>query len=333
MHLQIHNNSSLVNGSFGMINRRLLRIKVLQELYAHLYAEDRSLEASEKELQLSIQRSYDLYYYLILLLVEVRNYARHKIEQAKEKLIPAWDDLHPNTRFIDNAIIVQIDDNPFLQKYVSDHKIGWSNYPELIRHTYIDLTQTELFKNYMASPTGGYETDKTFAISLFTDFFQNSEMLAQHLEEQSIFWNDEVDYVFSMIVKSIHSFTEEKGSTTPLMKMYRNEEDKSFGSLLLHKTILNRDEYLSLVDQFCKNWDLERIAFIDKLILILAISEAIEFPFIPTRVTMNEYIDIAKLYSTQQSGTFVNGLLDKIFQYLKDQNRIVKKGKGLIGEL
>jgi N utilization substance protein B len=315
-----------------MVNRRLLRIKLLQELYAHLNYADRTIDSSQKELALSIRRSYDLYHYLLLLIIDVVEYSRKKIDQAREKRIPTPEDLNPNTRFLDNQVIQQITDNEGLNTYLASNKLSWVNYPELVKKLWMNLSKSETFKEYMALPASDYETDKKLVIEFYTGIVAECEMLYQNLEEQSIFWNDEVDYVISMIVKSLKSFKASHGNNAPLMPQFRNEEDKEFAPLLLRKTIQNREEYFTLVDSFCKNWDLERIAFIDKLILILAISEAIEFPFIPTRVSMNEYIEIAKLYSTEHSSTFVNGLLDKIYKHLKDEKRIVKKGKGLIGE-
>jgi transcription antitermination protein NusB len=315
-----------------MVNRRLLRIKILQELYAHLNYSDRTIDSSQKELALSIRRSYDQYHYLLLLLIDIRDYANMKLDQGREKRRPTFEDLNPNTRFVDNAVINQVVENQSLKNYLNTNKLSWVNYPELIRNLWNSFSESEVYTNYMALPATSYETDKKLVLDFFTLSMMNCEMLYQNLEEQSIFWNDEVDYVISMIVKTIKSFKEPQGFGASLMPEYRNEEDKEFAPLLLRKTLQNKEDYLSMVDSFCKNWDLERIAFIDKLILILAISEAIEFPFIPTRVSMNEYIEIAKLYSTEHSSTFVNGLLDKIFKHLKDEKRIVKKGKGLIGE-
>jgi N utilization substance protein B len=315
-----------------MVNRRLLRIKLLQELYAHLNYADRTIDSSQKELALSIRRSYDLYHYLLLLIIDVADYARKKIDQAREKRIPTYEDLNPNTRFLDNQVIKQITESEGLNNYLASNKLSWVNYPELVKKLWLNLSKSEAYTTYMALPASDYDTDKKLVIEFYSGIVAECEMLYQNLEEQSIFWNDEVDYVISMIVKSIKSFKESHTTNAPLMPQFRNEEDKEFAPLLLRKTIQNREEYFSLVDSFCKNWDLERIAFIDKLILILAISEAVEFPFIPTRVSMNEYIEIAKLYSTEHSSTFVNGLLDKIYKHLKEEKRIVKKGKGLIGE-
>lgn len=316
-----------------MINRRLLRIKVLQSLYAHMSSEGRSLQVTEKELLLSIRRAYDLYHYLLLLPVEIRDLARKKMDIAREKLRPSYEDLHPNTRFVDNKIINQIAVNRNLLDYLTENKLSWINYPELVRRLFTDLQQTDFYNQYMQSDVTSYENDRNFTIWLYTDFFPASEFLSQILEEQSIFWNDEPDYIMAMIIKTLKKFREEQGPNAPLMKMFRNEEDREFAPVLLRKALLHYQEYLELIHRFCENWDIERIAFFDKLILITATAEAVEFPFIPTRVTMNEYIDIAKLYSTQQSGIFVNGLLDKIFHHLKESGRIVKKGKGLIGEL
>jgi len=188
------------------------------------------------------------------------------------------------------------------------------------------------FKEYMDNEERSYEEDKKTVIEIFNMEIVNSEHLYQTLEEQSIYWNDEVEFVVGMISKTIKGFKQSDGENSELMPLYKNDDDKEFARDLFRKAVLHKDEYRKLVESFTENWDVERIAFMDFLILEVAITEAVEFPSIPTRVTINEYLEIAKFYSTEKSSMFINGLLDKIFRHLKEEKKIVKSGRGLIGE-
>jgi len=185
----------------------------------------------------------------------------------------------------------------------------------------------------MEDPEPGYEKDKKLIIDIYTNDIANFESIYQYLEEESIYWNDEVDFVISMITKTIKNFKPTDVEFLPLMPLYKNDEDKEYVKVLFRKTLLRREEYRQLIKDYIENWDIERVALIDFLILEMAITEAVEFSSIPTRVTINEYIEIAKYYSTSKSGIFVNGLLDKIFKDLKQKEIIKKTGRGLIGEV
>ncbi len=315
-----------------MISRRILRIKILQLIYAYYKSPGSQINKSEKELFFSIQKTYDLYHYLLLLIVNIADYALTRIELAKNKKIPTHEDLHPNTKFVSNKLITQLRQNLQLNKYLKNNKLSWVNYPELIKNLYDKIKSSEHYMEYMSGPERTYEEDKKLIIKIFASDIAFFENLYQNLEEQSIFWNDEVEYVISIIIKTIKSFDENKGKSAKLLPLYKNEEDIAYVKRLFRNTILNAEEYRKYIKEYAKNWELERIAFIDIIIMQMAIAEVIEFDSIPVKVTFNEYLEIAKFYSTSKSSVFINGLLDKIITHLKETNKIKKSGRGLIGD-
>ena len=304
----------------------------MQGLYSYFKTGDKSIEAAEKELYVSLNRSYHLYHLLMLLLVDIVFFSRKKLEQAREKKIPTYEDLHPNTNFIDNRLIRQLEENHALNAYLQSHSLSWSQSPELIKNLNKAVEESEPYRHFMALQSPGYDDDRKVLNDLLHDVINNSDPLYQTLEEQSIFWNDEIDYVILMIVKTLNEFSEEDTLNNKLLPEFRDEEDEEFIRILLRKTILRKDETLEYIKKYTDNWDADRLAFIDLLLMQMAITEMVEFPFIPTKGTLNEYIDISKYYSTRNSNVFINGVLDKITHYLKNEKIIVKKGKGLIGE-
>ncbi len=315
-----------------MISRRILRIKILQLLYAYFQGADVTINKYEKELFFSIQKTYDLYHYLLLLIIEIADYATNRIEIARQKRIPTREDLNPNTKFIDNKIVQQLRINRQFNQYLNTNKISWVNSPELIKKLHNRIRMTSYFKEYMDNSERNYEDDKKLIIEIYTNEIADTEGIYQTLEEQSIYWNDEVEFVISMISKTLKDFKEEQNEDASLMSLFKNDDDREFARDLFRKSVVHKEEYSKLIESYTKNWDVERIAFMDMLILVMAITEAVSFPSIPTRVTINEYLEIAKFYSTEKSSVFINGLLDKIFKHLKENNKIVKTGRGLIGE-
>lgn len=314
-----------------MISRRIIRTKVLQMLYAYYSSEEKSLSKTEKDLFFCIHKSYDLYHYLLLLVIEIADYAEKRIEIRKKKLQPTHEDLHPNTKFITNLVIQQLRDNRQLNAYLEQTKLSWKNNPELIKELYLIMLDSDLYKNYAADENRSYLDDRKFIEKLFNKLILVTEDLYIVLEEQSIFWNDDVEFVISMIVKSIKRFNEHAGSDQSLMPMYKDQEDRDFAKDLFRKTIINHDELRGLIEVHSKNWDVDRIAFMDTLIMQLAIAEFLYFPSIPTKVSMNEYIELSKFYSTEKSRNFINGILDKTLKDLKTAGKINKVGRGLIG--
>jgi N utilization substance protein B len=315
-----------------MITRRLLRIKILQIVFSYNYSGDKTAAIAEKELFHSIKRFYDLYHYLMYLVVELKDFAEEKIQIAKEKKAPTEADLNPNTKFIENQFIQQIESNESLVNYLKSNKLSWRTNRTLVKNLYNAVLNSDLYNKYMSEESRSYNEDKSFVIKLYNQLVVNFEPLYQQLEEQSIYWNDEVDLVISFIVKTLKSFKKQDGERGALLPLYKKDEDLEFAKSLLRKSILHFNEHDDLIEKHSQNWDLDRIAFMDILIMKLAITEILEFPSIPTKVTLDEYIEIAKFYSTEKSNVFINGILDKIINQLREENKIQKQGRGLIGE-
>ena len=315
-----------------MISRRQLRIKALQSLYAYYATGREDMRRSEKELHFNIEKAYELYHYLLLLMIDVLLYAESRIEIARNKRIPTHEDLHPNTRFIDNRLVDQLRNNEQLLRFVEQHKLNWVNHPELIKEVYTRLVESEEYGDYMSAEENGYAEDKRLLTFIFSHIVFSSERLDSIMEEQSIYWNDDLEFITSMIVKTFKKFKEEDGPDKLLMDLYKNKEDEDYVVKLYRQTIIHRDEYVEYIKQNTRNWDLDRIAFMDILIMQIAIAELIAFPSIPTKVTLNEYLEISKFYSTNKSNVFINGVLDKVMMQLKDEKKIKKSGRGLIGE-
>jgi len=313
-----------------MISRSLLRIKVLQVLYAHFNTGGGTdIVKPEKDLAFSIQKTYDLYQYLLLLTVAVKRYAESRIELARNKKLPSREDLNPNMRFVENEAIKQIEDKPEIRKYASERAISWVEHPELIKNLYIRMVDSPYYKEYMERFESGYEFDKQLLIDFYSSELEDFDMFLNILEEQSIFWNDDVEFIIEMAAKTVKNASFKKIDILPL---YKSDDDRDFAIALLRSTILRYDEYHKIVDGFIENWDIERVAHIDNLIIQMAINELVEFSTIPIKVTFDEYLEMAKYYSTPKSSIFINGLLDKISEDLTQKGLIVKEGKGLITE-
>jgi N utilization substance protein B len=315
-----------------MISRRLLRIKALMALYAFNRREDGDLVRAESELTFSIAKTYDLYHYLLLLVLEINDIAAEKIEQALLKKIPTPQDLNPNRRFVDNPVITQLRNNLSFSKYISSSKLSWVNYTHIPRALYNKMLSWVVYEEYMISEDKSYQSHKKFIISLLTELFSDSEDLLNCLEEQSIYWNDDMEYVLVMVEKTLRKFKAESGEKAELMPLFKNKEDEDFVKLLFRKAVMNTKQYSELIDSNTTNWEVERIALMDILVMQLAITEVLEFPEIPVKVTLNEYIEIAKYYCTPKSSTFVNGILDNIVKEIREKGLFKKYGRGLVGE-
>jgi len=294
--------------------------------------EGSSIDKSDKELAMSIKKAYDLYHYFILLIVNMADYAADRVEIASNKILPNYNDLHPNNRFINNKVVAQLRNSEQFQDYISKNKLSWHENPELIKKLYLKVLETPYYQEYMNSDATDYQNDKKLVLDILTNEFEGWEFLYQLLEEQSVYWNDDIEFVLSMLIKTVEKF-KESSINQALMPLYKNEEDREFGKQLLRKTILKLPEYRELIEKYTQNWEVERIAIMDVLIMTIALSEIMEFPGIPVKVTLNEYIDIARFYSTHKSNEFVNGILDKIVADLRKENKIVKTGRGLLGEI
>lgn len=339
-----------------MISRRQLRIKALSVLYACNRKELDDLETGEQELALSIRKSYDLFHYLLLLLIALSDMAREKASLARTKRIPSPEDINPNTRFADNRVIAQLRSNEQLRIYAEATPalwtrkdkitgfrglsrwlgtlgLSWSGHPDVVRMVYNEMTQWEVYNEYMSSPENSYRDDQRFIKEVVTRLFPASELLASSLEEQSVYWNDDLMFVAVMLRNALGKLREtDEGRAISLPPLFASSDDEEFVKVLLRKSILNGERNSALIDTHTTNWEVERIALMDKLVMQLAITELMEFPEVPVKVTLNEYIEIAKDYCTAKSSTFVNGILDKIVKEMRANGSFTKAGRGLIGE-
>lgn len=315
-----------------MISRRIIRIKAMQALYAFHSSPDQTIKQAEKELFHSINRSYDLYHLLLQLLVDLQQYAADRIEIKRHKQIPTAEDLNPNTKLIKNSILTKVAENIPLQDYNEKAKLSWNEHPELIKKLYNQLIESDFYQEYMSNTENSISEDRKLVEYFFVELVIQSEDIYQLLEEESIYWNDDIEFVISMILKTLRKFKLSTPEFKSLMPLFKDEEDIDFTKKLLRKAILSSEEHRAIIKEHLRNWDLERVAFIDVLIMEMALCEFLYFPSIPTKVSLNEYIDLARYYSTAKSRTFINGILDKILKTLKDRGQIQKAGRGLIGE-
>lgn len=315
-----------------MISRRLLRIKILQVLFAHFRSENNSLNNLEKELFLSIEKSYQLYHLLLILPEELTDFAQNKIDLGRQKLRPTPEELNPNTRFVSNKVIDKLRINQSLINYTTENRLNWRHHPELIKSIYNKLIVADYYNQYMSAESVEFNSDKQLVLNLLQHELGDLDDFNNFLEEQSIYWNDDLEFMLSMATKTVKKINESSDESTELMPMFRNEDDEDFAKKLLRKVVLRHTENVKLIEEYTQNWEVDRIAGMDILIMEMAITEIMEFPSIPVKVTLNEYIEIAKFYSTEQSSTFINGILDKIILTLRKNNQFVKLGRGLVGE-
>lgn len=307
-----------------MINRALLRIKVIQTLYSYYKGGGQSPFAAQKELAFSLEKTYDLYFHLLQLSIEVTRYAANRIETRRNKLRPTDEDLRPNMRFVENAFIRQLADNEQLAGRLAERKLSWMNYPDLMKSLYEQIEATDFFLEYMQADGTDYEADKEVWRKIYRRVFLDSEELEEAVEEQSIYWADDLEVLVSFVVKTIKRFDAEAGAQQALLPMFKDEDDRRYGERLLECALKNEKEYLDLINENTLNWELDRIAFMDILVMQVALAELCNFPTIPVNVTLNEYIEISKQYSTDKSGIFINGVLDKIVNQLKADNKLMK---------
>ena len=313
-----------------MISRRIIRTKVLQILYAHVSSPEKTITQSESELHFSIRKTYDLYHLLFAILGEICDFANERIESRKMKNFPSDDDLNPNLRFVNNRLITRLKSDVSLNKYLDGNKLKWSNYPDLIRGIYTSLIESDLYKDYVNSEADDFQNDRRFCEDFFSTILVNSDLMLNELEEQSIYWNDDLDFTISMVIKTIKKFKSADDKNEYLMSLYKDIEDQEFTTKLFRKAISNNSENRKIIENYTKNWDVDRVAIMDILIMQLALTELMEFPSIPIKVTLNEYIELAKYYSTNKSSTFINGVLDRITKDFKEEGKIVKAGRGLL---
>lgn len=319
-----------------MLSRRFLRIKALQAIYAFMQDGPESMNSGEKQLLVSLDKLYELYIRQLSLLIEVSDFARRRIEENKLKFLPTEEDLHPNTRFIDNRFITQLANNRDFLKKSHSFKISWADDEELIRKLYNSLRESDFFISYMDGPEPSYNEEKELAENIFNRIFAESELLQSFFEERSIYWSDDFEISLIMLQKTIKGFRADHDEYTALPALLKDEhdadgsEDLDFVKNLYRKTIIHNEEFNAIIADKAQNWELDRIALMDILLLKMAMTEFVDFPSIPVKVTLNEYIELAKSFSTPKSKIFINGILDKLIVEFKASGRLLKTGRGLM---
>ena len=318
-----------------MINRRFLRVKVLQAVYAYQESGEDFVENGIKHLIDSIEKLRDLFVWQISFLVETKRFAENRIEENKHKNFPTADDLNPNMRYVENRGLVALENNKDLRKEEERLKINWADHQDIVRGYYNKMRETEEYKQYMSDSVDNFDHDKKFIVKMINEYFADLEVLQDFYEEKSIFFVDDYHLVSSMLVKFFTEMKANFNENTSLPSIYKTgndpvNEDKEFVKNLFRKVLLHDSEYGKMVGENTSNWEKERVCIMDMIILKLAITEFCCFPYIPVKVTMNEYIEISKYFSTPKSKIFVNGILDRILKKLNDQGAVVKKGIGLL---
>lgn len=319
-----------------MLSRRQLRIKALQALYAYIQSTNDKLEQGEKEMLKSLDKLYEIYIYQLSFLIEIVDFSKKRMEGNKEKFFPSEDDLNPNTRFVDNRFYNQLATNRDMLKLVDKYKINWVDEEEMIRKLMLQIRESQDYIDYLSKSPSSYNDDKDIFIKIIKKHLSRSESLQYYYEEKSIYWHDDFHTANLLAIKTIKGYDSTWDENHKFPLMFGKEldgsknEDKEFIINLFRKTMLRTEEYDKLIDDKVKNWEMDRIAVMDVLIIKMALVELLEFPSIPIKVTLNEYIELAKLYSTPKSKVFVNGILDKLISDLNAQKKIKKTGRGLL---
>lgn len=313
-----------------MLNRRYLRIKVYQALFAFWQSDAGSAARVEKEMSLSIERTFDLFIQLLLLFGEVRHVASERIEERKRKHLPTPEDLNPNRRFVDNPVITLLSESPRLLAEAIRRKLGWMGHGELIARLFKEFAAGEKYQRYMAAPEATFNAHRDVVLALFLEHIADHEPLHDLFESRSIFWLEDLDIACGLVKRNIEQLR--SGDTDLALTDLDREptEEREFVTLLYRKTIdLGKTHEMEIAAK-AANWDAERIALSDMILMKMALAEVKTFDQIPVKVTMNEYIEIAKAYSTPKSTGFINGILDKLFMEGKDNGAIKKVGRGLL---
>ena len=314
-----------------MLNRRNIRTEVMQVIYALKRTEELNLTSEEKFLNLSMDSMYELYLLMLSLLVKVHEKAKDQQEKSQQKHLLTSEDLNPNMKFVKNALLVQLSENQYLKEALERHKVNnWELDNEYVEVIFRAILESDRFSKYMSAESSTYNKDRQFVVELFKEVIAPNEKLYNYLEDRNLTWIDDLPVVNTALVKLLNKSKENNYEDYFTPKLFKDEEDKEFGLSLLKHTIKNLEPYTEEISLKTKNWDKDRIADIDFVLLQMAICEFHEFPSIPTKVSINEYIEIAKEYSTPKSNVFINGVLDKIVKEYNENKTLNKIGRGLM---
>lgn len=308
-----------------MINRELIRLKLVQVLYSYLQKGSHNPDVAEKELLLSLDKAYDLYNYMLLLMVETSRISLRMLEMRESRSKKLNDGIHWSHRFVDNRFILQLESNRELRAYCDEQELNWANHEDFVRNLYNKVEESEFYQQYMNSDTSSYEEDREIWRLIYRHLIVDNEELAGILEDINVYWNDDKTIIDTFVLKTINRFTEKSTAAQPLMPKFKTDTDRDFAIKLMRRALMGQEHFYGLIGTTTRKWDFERIALMDRIILQLGLAEITTFPNIPISVSINEYVDIAKMYSTPKSGKYINATLDTIAKKLIEEGKLVKE--------
>lgn len=308
-----------------MINRELIRQKVVQITYAHCQNGNKNPEAAEKELLLSLSQAYDLYNQLLLLMVETNRMALRILDMRQNRSNRLGENVKHSTRFVDNRFMLQLESNKQLLDYRdSQQRFSWTDEEEFVRNLYQKIENSEYYQAYMQKPEVTYADDREVWRLIYRHIICNNDELDALLEDKNLYWNDDKVVVDTFVLKTINRFKEGSDANLPLLPEFRDESDRDYAQRLILRTFANAEYFDSLIAATTRKWDLSRIALMDRIILHVALAEIISFPSIPILVSINEYLEVAKGYSTPKSSRYINATLDNIVKKLQEEKKLQK---------
>lgn len=312
-----------------MINRRLIRVKVFKTLFGRVGSDSFSITGAEGELLNSCEKSLELYYFILSLPVAVMKTAQAKIEIGLKKFHPTEEEMNPNMRFVENRVINILDENRELSEFCEKRSLFWNAHQALVKKIFSSMISSDYYIEYMNSQESSFAADLAFVIRFFEEELEDCDDLHATLEDLSLLWTDDLEYVINVITKRLSVLNERSKLRHP--SLFLKDDDREYAVRLLEKSMLNYTKYVELMSGYLKNWDIERLAATDTVLIVLGITEAAEFHDIPVKVTINEYVELSKFFSTPNSYVFVNGILDKVISGLMSEGKVEKRGRGLVG--
>lgn len=314
-----------------MLTRRHIRVKVMQSLYAFHQSKNQNFNAEEKFLRKSMKEMYDLFLVILKLMIEIRSYSEKYLDKSQKKFLATQEDRDPNLKFVNNKVLKILEDNIELQKALEERAIShWNRDGEYVAILWEEIRQSEAFKKYMSTRTSSFKEDKEFMILLLKEIIAPNEKLYDYLEDTKLTWLDDLPLVNTAILKYLNKLKESTPQDSKLPKLFKSPDDEDFAEKLFRKVYLNDDDLAGEMVGKTPNWDKERIAEIDTILIKMALCEFLQFSSIPVKVTINEYLEIAKEYSTPKSSIFINGVLDKLSKEYQEEKRLNKIGRGLM---
>jgi len=314
-----------------MLTRRHIRVKVMQSLYAFHQSENKNFSSEEKFLQKSMLEMYDLFLLMLKLITEIKTYSENYLEISQKKHLPTQEEIDPNKKFVENKVIQLLENNHQLQDAWEERGIShWKRDGEYVAILWEEIRNSEAFENYMITRESTFKEDKDFVILLLKQFIAPNEKLYDYLEDTKLTWLDDLPLVNTAILKYLNKLKETTTEDAKIPKLFKSPDDEEFAGKLFRKAMANDEDLAKEMVDKTPNWDKERIAEIDTILLKMAICELLHFPSIPVKVSINEYLEVAKEYSTPKSSIFINGILDKLSKEYQEQNRLNKMGRGLM---